>query len=411
MRIAESQLTAAKAKLSTIVEGGREAVQSSLQALRDMQVKDHLVPALKLAGGVAAGEDGRSLVIGNGITRNVHPNAVAQLASRPKDTGGNPLFSGKLITELLAHGRADIAASWLRTAYQAEELVKPSSSFLVRTVQNAEDGPEVRAVLSDRFRRMDSAPIVEMTTQALIEAGAVPLNARNGDVRWYQNWVSPHVFQAGGEAYLAGYRFGNSDFGCGTMFAESFIWRLICLNGMSAEALIRKVHLGKRLSGDVAWSQRTCDLDTQTMASASHDAVTQAFNKDNLRRRFTAMQNAYDEQVDPNKRLEALRKASKLTQNEVDATLAVIQTSDVELVPVGNGNTRAQLANAISAVANQEGVSFDRTIDLQSIAGTLAGVGGKPKTELLTWDDICPAEARTVQAEPAYQPVAVDDVF
>ena len=195
------------------------------------------------------------------------------------------------------------------------------------------------------------------------------------------------------------------------MFAESFIWRLLCLNGMGAESLIRKVHLGKRLSGDVAWSQRTCDLDTQTMASASHDAVTQAFDKDNLRRRFTAMQNAYDEQVDPNKRLEALRKASKLTQNEVDATLAVIQTSDVELVPVGNGNTRAQLANAISAVANQEGVSFDRTIDLQSIAGTLAGVGGKPKTELLTWDDICPAEARTVQAEPAYVPVTADDVF
>ena len=121
---------------------------------------------------------------------------------------------------------------------------------MIRTL----DG-QVRAVLSDRYRRLDHfdlaenvLPILQRLPEARFES--VELT----ETKMYLKVVTPRVEYeiAPGDVVQAGIVISNSEVGCGTLAVQPMVYRLICRNGMIAsDHALRKTHVGRILqSGD-----------------------------------------------------------------------------------------------------------------------------------------------------------------
>jgi hypothetical protein len=143
--------------------------------------------------------------------------------------------------------------------------------------------------------------------------------------------------------------------------------RLWCTNAAIAENALRKVHLGGRLGDDLALSQRTYDLDTKALASATEDIVADIFAPKNVNRRMEVIKSMAEKVVNAKDMITALQKASKITKAEMTQAQELYNTPDVELLPPGNNMWR--LSNAFSLLAQK--VEPHRGIELEMIAGEL----------------------------------------
>ena len=127
--------------------------------------------------------------------------------------------------------------TWLRTDPERRML---------RTL----DG-QVRAVLSDRYRRLDHydlaehiLPLLQRLPEARFES--VELTA----IRLYLKVVTPRVEVeiAPGNVVQAGIVISNSEVGQGTLSVQPLVYRLICRNGLIAsDRALRKTHVGRTL--------------------------------------------------------------------------------------------------------------------------------------------------------------------
>src|SRR5205823_2487439 len=117
---------------------------------------------------------------------------------------------------------------------------------LIRTL----DG-NVRAVLSDRYRRLDNfdlaenvLPVVQRLPDARFES--VELT----ESRMYLKVVTPSVRYeiAPGDVVQAGVVISNSEVGQGTLSVQPLVFRLVCKNGLIAsDRALRKTHVGRTL--------------------------------------------------------------------------------------------------------------------------------------------------------------------
>lgn len=146
---------------------------------------------------------------------------------------------------------------------------RSAERVLIRSV-----GGTLRGVLSDRFRRLDSRPLVDALAAEAKAIGAVPIGGEATETRVALKLVMPAVIEpVPGEFLVYGGEWSNSDFGNGTHSFRAFALRVACLNGMTAENLLRQIHLGGKLSEDFEFSERTLRLDTETSVSMLRDVV------------------------------------------------------------------------------------------------------------------------------------------
>ncbi len=132
------------------------------------------------------------------------------------------------------------------------------------------------------------------------------------------------------------------------------------------EKSLRKVHLGARLSGDVAWSARTLAAETEATAGAVHDLVTRRLNDRNIAVLQDGIRRANDERIEPAKVQDFLKK--HLLKGEAEAVVAAFNSADIENMPAGQ--TRWRLAQAVSWIAGKT-EDEERRLDLMRIAGNL----------------------------------------
>lgn len=243
------------------------------------------------------------------------------------------------------------------------------SRMLVRSVDN-----EIRGVLSDKYRRLDSRMLYEKFLTVAKEKGAVPIEAHYSKVKQYMTVVFPRVFEVNtennGTVYMAlGARIANGDYGNSALHLNSFMMQCVCTNGMVGTSALSAKHLGKRLSADLQLSQKTYNLDTRTMASSIYDITGNLLSQDTMLENIRKMKSASNEIIDMDMAIKKLPK--EIYKEEVESIKSILLSGDEERGVYGKP-TKWKLSQAITAAANDIGGT--RKQDLDEIAGKFLGL-------------------------------------
>lgn len=238
---------------------------------------------------------------------------------------------------------------------------------LIRTV-----GEEVRGVLSDKYRRLNSHRIVAGFLEEAINQGAALADGHFTDTKLFVETLLPKpiIFPTpknGDVAIAYGARLSTSDYGDGALDMRVFMMQGACLNGMVRESVVREVHLGKRLPESLEFSERTYELDTQATTSAIRDCTQNLFNVSQIEKSMREIQAASAEEVDIVKELRNLQK-NNLTKNEAEKVQAVLLENRPDDGITGE-STLWKLVQGITAVSRE--MEPERQRELQEIGGRL----------------------------------------
>lgn len=285
------------------------------------------------------------------IEYTIHNHPLSQMCYRvgvPWKYAQHLMGQGNWGNELLAHS--------LRQHFLNSEARR----FLVRSYNG-----QIRGFLSDRFRRLDSRPLVEAFCEACQNIGAVPVMGRATDTKVELKAMIPIVFEpVDGEVVGFYVNWSNSDYGNGAHELSSGIIRLQCTNLAVMDTSIRNVHHGRRLDDSIKYSQRTYDLDNRAMASAIKDTVEQLLGEETTTALCESIRASHEEKLSPNQMVARLKK--ELNKGETQSVIDAFNSPDVEMLPPGNSLWR--LSNAISWVANNT-EDTERRMDLERVAG------------------------------------------
>lgn len=352
-----------KAKLEEMIHKTQASAEAVVARVQRESPNDCVADTTTLEF-MADADDAQAIVMSlqnrkakNYFREGLHKNALDQVAER----AGIP---GTYINRLLEkpYGRELIVEN-LTTIFKKE----PNKKVLVRSVNK-----QVRGVLSNSFKRMDSGPIIDAFAKACNEVGAVPVEGVGGDLRWAVKAILPLVFQPaakrGMEEVLAfGIQLSNSDYGKGALGLNAFCTRLVCTNTATLEQVMREVHLGKRLTDDIDFSEKTRKADTQLQVLQIGDIVKQILAPEKINALVGRIGEALEKRIDPKEAWQAL-PGMGLLKGEIDQVKALFIDGDVEVLP--RGTTQARLSNAVSWFA-KSAATPERRLELEEIAGEL----------------------------------------
>jgi hypothetical protein len=320
-----------------------------------------------------------------------HAMRVVVEGGRPaltfKVSGAEQLFVPNNLCLRQMGSRTQIPANYVdRMIAEAPELVAvnfnhwfeaKSEKRMLRTLDN---GSKVaRAFLSDVYRPLDNADIVENILPKLERVGAKITSCEVTEQRLYlQATIEQLTGQVTGsrmndtrgmqvgDVVRAGIVISNSEVGCGALRIEQLLERLACLNGMIVADRFGARHVGKANGGDgddaTVYSRDTLKATDRAFWMRISDQVDAAVDRgkfDSYVAKLTAA-TAKELPGDPNAVMEVVTKRFGLDDNESGSVLKSL---------CQNGEfTSYGLMNAITATANQS-ESYDRGIELERFGG------------------------------------------
>ena len=290
---------------------------------------------------------------GSAFEQPLHRHALSQVADR---AGIPDLFVTRLLakpwgTELLADNLNRILGQ------------QDARRLLLRSVRG-----EVRGILSDQYRRLDSRPIIEAFAFACADVGAVAIEGVGGDLRYCVRAIVPVVYRPCGEEVIAfGIEISSSDVGASALSVRCFCLRVWCCNYARLDEELRKVHLGKRLDDSIEFSRETYELDSRAMASAVRDIVRTSLAPGKIKQQVALIERAMTEKIDFRAALSGLPKLG-LLKKEIEAVNDVLTTGGITELPTGNSIYR--MSNAISWIA-KSAETPERRLDLEQLAGSM----------------------------------------
>lgn len=347
-----------------------------IERVRNTQLIDRVVPSdktrfayrtdmvkVKDAGGAIVDQKRYRILMGSkdrAFNEVLHKHALDQAASRvdvPVTFINRFLgeeYGGELITDAL------------NTVYRHRAPEK----FLVRS-----SNEEIRGVLSDTYRRMDSGPILDTFAETCGAIGAKPIEGVGGDLRFCVKAIIPKTYVVGKqegneEVFAFGVSLSNSDFGCGALSLNFFLWRIWCSNTATRDDSLRKVHLGKRLSENVEYAKETYDADTRAMSLMVRDHVRAVLSPPKIDEALAAIETAMETSVEPKKFFDRggeLEKL-KLSRAEIDSARETFNNGDITVLP--RGTSMARMSQAVAWLA-QTVPSAERRLELERVAGVL----------------------------------------
>lgn len=352
-----------KAKLDARIQHGSNLGKNALRGLMDQGsvLEDYLVPIKKMD--YLIGRDGEVLMAfsnGEGVVgTGLHDNAVAQLSGRLDLPGGymRDLVRGE-------DWKRELARKTLEefTAHTTD------ANVLVRKV-----GDQARAVLSDKYRRMNNLPVFTSFVRGAQAQGAHLYDGHVGDLRAYVEVMMPDIFQVdtpnNGMVYAAmGAQVSSSDFGRGSLEVRAYLLQVRCLNGMVGESAVREVHLGKRMSeADFAFSTETYQKDTETMVSAVGDITRQLFAPAYREKLIGQVIGASADETSLEREAKELPKMG-VSKAEMEALNELLAESNPEDGVQGK-MTKWKVTQALTAHARN--VEPERQRELQEVAGKM----------------------------------------
>lgn len=354
-------------KVQSMIDGKAMGVQATMERLvnEGKIAQDYIAP---LGVNLRAKQNDPVITFNgeNGLMMNMpdgqfslHANAVGQLADRM----GVPqrylrtLAGGEEWQVLLAAQILNEHSGWTQR-----------SRVLVRTV-----GKQVRGVLSDSYRRLNSVEILTAFVEEASNQGAVISDAYMNDTKVWAETILPQPIVVptknnGDVVIFAGARFSTSDYGDGAVDMRAFLLNGACLNGMVRESVMRQMHLGAKLPDSLALSQQTYELDTQTTVSAVRDLTRGLFLPENIKEKAYEIQGASEIEVDLEKEVKKLTSNGSLLKAEGQEVEKLLMKNDPN-DGVQGGSTLWKLTQAITAHART--LTPERSRELHEISGQL----------------------------------------
>lgn len=354
-------------KVQRMIDGKAAGVQATMERLinEGKIAQDYIAPL-----GVELKRNDHSPVItfngDEGLIMNMpdgrftlHANAIGQLADRM----GIPQKYLKTLA-----GGAEWQIALAATMLNEHSGWTERSRVLVRTV-----GTQVRGVLSDSYRRLNSVEILTAFIEEASEQGAVISDAYMNDTKVWAETILPQPIvvptaKNGDVVIFAGARFSTSDYGDGAVDMRSFLLNGACLNGMVRESVMKQVHLGSKLPDNLRLSQQTYELDTKTTVSAVRDLTSGLFSRDTLMQKAYEIQGASEIDVDLNHELNRLTANGSLSKAESGEVQKILMNNNPD-DGVQGAATLWKLTQAITAHART--LTPERSRDLHEISGAL----------------------------------------
>ena len=266
----------------------------------------------------------------------------------------------------LAHGQKwerDLAANILNEHSQYSDRNK----VLVRSVNG-----QIRGLLSENYRRLNTSGIYAQFLDATNSQGAIVVDAHLNEQKSYLETLIPQMFEIvtpnnGIVHVLFGARISNSDFGAGSLEVRTFMLQAVCTNGMVRDTALKQVHRGSKIDDMLLASQRTVDLDTQAQASFVNDMVTDLLSAASIKKQINSIQETSAKTIDLDKELKLLPKAGMM-KGEVDLVGRMLMENNPNDGVQGIG-TAWKMSQAITALA-RDTKNESRRRDLEEIGGT-----------------------------------------
>lgn len=333
------------------IQSGMRSAANLIERIHTEQPRDQIVKTGALQFGWQTDTRNVEVHVGQDVYEPTD-HALAQMAGRAKVPSAylrelarsEEDWQRELATEILA-----------RTYHQG-----PQERILARSVRGS-----LRGWLSDKYRRLDSRPLVEALAVEAQRLGAVPFDGTSTETRVALKCILPRVVVVAGDAMILGVEWSNSDYGNGTHSLRAFAIRVACLNGMTRENILKQVHLGGRLGDDVSFSQRTYELDTRTSVSALRDVVRGALGPAGIEKMTAGIEQAAARPFTTGQLEKATRNATKEQQKKI-----VESFEGLDVVNLPPGQTAWRASNAVSWVARHV-ESDEQRLDLERLAGAL----------------------------------------
>ncbi len=238
---------------------------------------------------------------------------------------------------------------------------------MIRTL----DG-NVRAVLSERYRRLDNFDLAESVLPILRQLPGVRFESVElTESRMYLKCVTARLTyeMAPGDIVQAGVVISNSEVGQGTLSVQPLLYRLVCRNGLIAsDSSLRKTHVGRVLgqADDVitVFKDDTLRADDKAFFLKVRDVVQAAVSETTFRQTAQKMQKTLHIPLigDPVKTVEVLAQRYALNDSERSGVLRhLITEGDLS----GYG-----LVNAVTHFS-QEIEDYDRATEFEALGGKL----------------------------------------
>ncbi len=245
------------------------------------------------------------------------------------------------------------------------------NSFMVRTLDYG-SGQVARALLSDRYRRIDNLEIA---------SAVLPLFAGNPDIQVISSEVTSSKLYLKilntrlemacvGDIVQAGVVISNSEVGLGAVSVQPLIYTLACTNGMICPSYgERRTHVGRASKatddGYEIYSDETKEADDRAFMLKLRDATLAAIEEARFRQIVDKLEESAGAKITGRVQdvIELTGKAYDLNQPEQDSILNyLIQGGDLSLYGLSNAITRA----------SQDVESYDRATALEGIGWQVA---------------------------------------
>jgi hypothetical protein len=233
-----------------------------------------------------------------------------------------------------------------------------SDKRMIRTL----DG-EIRAVLSDKYRRLDNFDLAQNVLPMINDVNATIESCEITDKKIYIKAIT-HKIQAEvkkGDVVSAGIIISNSETGHGSLSIKPLIYRLVCSNGAIADDYaMRKYHAGRvEEMSQIEFSNETINAEDKAFWLKVRDLVKFSLSEVTFEKIVNSMRESTERKIEnPDKAIELATKKYSFNEAEnSDILKHLIQGGDLTSWGLGNAVTR--MAQDVS--------SYDRSTELEAI--------------------------------------------
>jgi hypothetical protein len=221
----------------------------------------------------------------------------------------------------------------------------------------------IRAILSDSYRRLDNFDLAQNILPMLNEVEAEVESCEITEKKLYIKAVT-HKVQGEvrvGEVVSAGLIVKNSEVGHGSLSIEPLVFELKCTNGWIAERYaMRKYHVGRvQETEQIEFSNEALNAEDKAFWLKTRDLVKHALSEVTFRKIVETMRDATERRIEePTKALELATDRYAFLQSEKESVLKhLIEGGDLTSFGLGAAVTRAA----------QDVLSYDRSTELEAI--------------------------------------------
>lgn len=232
-----------------------------------------------------------------------------------------------------------------------------SDRRMIRTL----DG-NIRAILSEKYRRLDNFDIAQNILPMLNEAQAEVESCEITEKRLYIKAIT-HKVQAEvkvGDVVSAGVLITNSEVGHGSLAIKPLVYRLVCKNGAIADKYaMKKHHVGRLIEiPEIEFAQDTQFADDKAFWLATRDVLKHTLNETSFKKIVESLSETTDKKIGKvTEVIELVTKDYGFGDTEKENVLDhLIKGGDLTSWGLGNAVTRSA----------QDVESYDRSTELET---------------------------------------------